>query len=102
MNVPGERLRDGIDLSLENESAFSAYRGPSPPFFVAFIPIVRRQPINYEYIIAEQVGQRDEKTSLDSNLNFDYEEFLDIGRSSTIGALYSTYFASGFCVNSLF
>jgi hypothetical protein len=92
VNVDYAFLTSGQDDIDQAVSVFSACRGPSPPKFLIIIPGVYQTLFNYEWVLARQnMGSRD-VPELDSNVNFDYEAFLD---DTTI--IYTSYFSSGFC-----
>lgn len=98
-NVNGTSLQSGLDLS--SVDSFSGYRGPAPPIFINFIPILRRRLFNYEWIIVEQSGVLPEP-SLSGNTNVNYLALLDVNDRGTTAEQWTSYFASGFVINSLF
>lgn len=98
-NVDGAVLQGGLDLS--TVETFSAYRGPDPPVFINFVPILRRRLFNYEWIVVEQAGVLPEP-SLSGNTNVDYLALLDVNGGAAPAKQWTAYFSSGFVGNGLF
>lgn len=82
-------------FNLTEANPFSAYRGPSPP---AFIPGIRCQQFNYEWLVSKQFSFADAPPVVDDNKNFNYTGYLDAVNATMLS---SAYFSSGFCVKDL-
>ena len=85
-------------------NVFYPFRGPSPPFFLKFLPRQRRKLFPYEWIVAQQVEERQQSDGTtttvrpipipDSAIRVDYKTKYLVG--TTVVA--TSYFQSGFCV----
>lgn len=88
VNVPGSMLQAGVDLHEVDTFPNGGYRGPSPPIFLAILPL----RYNYEWVVARQSGTVTAPDP-DSTVEFDFQSVL---QGSEVEA--SSYFSSGFCV----
>ena len=92
-NVLGSDLLQQFNLTEANP--FSAYRRPAPP---SFIPGIRCQQFNYEWLVSKQSSFADAPPVVNGNTNFNYTGYLDDVNATMLS---STYFTSGFCVKDM-
>ena len=92
-NVLGSDLLQQFNLTEANP--FSAYRGPAPP---SYIPGIRCQQFNYEWLVSKQSSFADAPPVVDGNTKFNYTGYLNAVNATMLS---STYFSSGFCVKDV-
>ena len=114
VNIPGDVLIDGLDLDkfhYEDEAGirvrpFVSYQKPVPNKELLALPPSKVEPpplegraFNYEFILGEQKGERDDPVINNKYVNYDFVQFL---KKNIVGnPVAATYLSTGFCVNEV-